>query len=292
MEVKGLLDLEGKPAAKNIRREQRYLRLSTRPDTGTDRVRGRGRQLVRLMRCYHMEAVLADRPRDRPHNRPPPKRQVASARTLPCAPDAIGSRPGQSESLHPNVTPSSSHDNHRRYGMLIAHPPQSLPYANTFQGKRKTAAKPAGPKKVCDCRKPNTPQRHATITCRKRYAADMNHSATASTPSSNASSVIVKTQFLPRSTRRPVLQVFLARTACRATKCPPTVCRSIRSSRDLESRTRLTYAGRPYPTRRRLLRLDRRLRRRSPGAKPTARLVSTSHAQSQPTKVACRSCTG
>ena len=177
--------------------------------------------------------------------------------------------------------------------MLIAHPPHLLPYTDIFQGKRKTAAKPAGPKKVCHCRKPNIPQRHATMTCRKRHAADMKHSATASTPSSNVSSAIVRTQSLPRSTRRPVLQVFLARTACKATRCPPTVCRrQTYFSKPQESRALLTYTSRPHPARRRLLRLDRRLRRRSPRAKPTARLVSTRHAQSQPTKVACRSCTG
>jgi hypothetical protein len=135
-----------------------------------------------------------------------------------------------------NVTPSSEHQHHRRYGMLIAHPHRSLPYTNIFQGKRKTAAKPAGPKKVCDCRKSNTPQRHAAITCRKRRTADMNHSAMASTQSSSVSSVIVKTQSRPRSTRRPVLQVFLARTACRATRCPPTVCRSTYPNKLLENR--------------------------------------------------------
>jgi len=176
--------------------------------------------------------------------------------------------------------------------MLIAHPPHLLPYTDIFQGKRKTAAKPAGPKKVCHCRKPNIPQRHATITCRKRHAADMRHSATASTPSSNVSSAIVRTQSLPRSTRRPVLQVFLARTACRVTRCPPTVRRPMHSTKDWEPRTRLTYTCRPHSARRRLLRLDRRLRRRSPRAKPTARLISTRHAQSQPTQVARRSCAG
>ena len=177
--------------------------------------------------------------------------------------------------------------------MLIAHPPQSLPYANILQGKRKTAAKPAGPKKVCDRRKPNNQQRHATIGCRKRHAADMNHSATASIPSSSASSVIVKTPSRPRSTRRPVLQVFLARTACRATRCPPTVCRrQTYFSKPQESRALLTYTSRPHPARRRLLRLDRRLRRRSSGAKPTARLVPTRHAQTQPTEIARRSRSG
>ena len=178
--------------------------------------------------------------------------------------------------------------------MLIAHPLQSLPYANIIlQGKRKTAAKPAGPKKVCDRRKANNQQRHSTIGCRKRYAADMNHSAMASIPSSSASSVIVKTPSRPRSTRRPVLQVFLARTACRATRCPPTVCRrQTYFSKPQESRALLIYTSRPHPARRRLLRLDRRLRRRSPRAKPTTRLVSACYAQSQPTEVACRSCTG
>jgi hypothetical protein len=164
--------------------------------------------------------------------------------------------------------------------MLIAHPPQSQHHADIRQGKRKTAAKPAGPKKVCDCRKANTIQRHA---------ADMDHSAMASIPSSSASSVIVKTPSRPKSTRRPVLQVFLARTACRATRCPPTVCRSILSIKPRESCALLTYTCRPHPARRRLLRLDRRLRRRSPGAKPTARLVSACHAQTQPTEVARRS---
>jgi hypothetical protein len=156
MEVKSLLDLEGNPAAKNIRREQRYIRLSTRPDTGIDRVRGRGRQLVRLMRCYHMEAVLADRPT--PQSTTSQEASGIGPDVPLRAPDAIGPRHRQSESSFPNVTPSSSHDHHRRHGMLIAHPLQSLPYTNIFQGKRKTAAKPAGPKKVCDCRKPNMPQ--------------------------------------------------------------------------------------------------------------------------------------
>lgn len=178
--------------------------------------------------------------------------------------------------------------------MLIAHPLQSLPYANIIlQGKRKTAAKPAGPKKVCDRRKANNQQRHATNGCRKRHAADMNHSAMASIPSSSASSVIVKTPSRPRSTRRPVLQVFLARTACKATRCPPTVCRrQTYFSKPQESRALLTYTSRPHPARRRLLRLDRRLRRRSPGAKPTARLVPTRHAQTQPTEIARRSRSG
>jgi hypothetical protein len=135
-----------------------------------------------------------------------------------------------------NVTPSSEHQHHRRYGMLIAHPHPSLPYTNIFQGKRKTAAKPAGPKKVCDCRKANTPQDMPQQRVAQRYAADIDHSATASTQSSNVSSVIVKTQSRPRSTRRPVLQVFLARTACRATRCPPTVCRSTYPNKLLENR--------------------------------------------------------
>jgi hypothetical protein len=201
-------------------------------------------------------------------------------------------QPEQSMSSFPNVTSSSPHTPHRRYGMLIAHPPQSQLHTDIRQGKRKTAAKPAGPKKVCDYRKANMIQRHATITCRERHAADMNHSATASIPSSSASSVIVKTPSRPKSTRRPVSQVFLARTACRATRCPPTVCRPTSSTKPREPRTLLTYTRRPHPARRRLLRLDRRLRRRSPRAKPTARLVSTRHAQTQPTEVARRSRSG
>jgi hypothetical protein len=206
---------------------------------------------------------------------------VASARVFPCARlTQLDQDQDKVNPLFPNVTPSSSHDHHRRYGMLIAHPPQSLPYTDIFQGKRKTAAKPAGPKKVCHCRKPNIPQRHATISCRKRHAADGKHSATASTPSSNVSSAIVKIQFLPRSTRRPVLQVFLARTACRVIRCPPTVCRSTNSTKDQEPCVLLICTCRPHSARRRLLRLDRRLRRRSPRAKPTARLVSARHAQS------------
>lgn len=135
----------------------------------------------------------------------------------------------------------------------------------------------------------NIPQRHATVKCRKRHAVDTHHSATGSIQSSNASFVIVKTPFPPKSTRRLVLPVFLARTACRATKCRPTVCRSIHSTEALGSHKRLTHIRRPHSARRRLLRLDRRLRRSSPGAKPTTRLVSACYAQSQPTKVARRS---
>jgi hypothetical protein len=180
-----------------------------------------------------------------------------------------------------NVTPPSSHTHTTAVMVCLSHIHRNL--RSMLISSRANARPPLSQL---------AQRRYAIVakrTCRKRHSADLYHSATASIQSSSASSVIVKTPSRPKSTRRPVLQVFLARTACRAIKCPPTVCRQIHSTR--ESRALLTSIDRPHPARRRLLRLDRRLRRRSPRAKPTTCLISTRYAQSQPTQIACRSCT-